>query len=786
MFHFNRDFKTAIRQLINKTSKWATITSCEKIDLLNVNMKMVSRCPPYTSERMKMRCTYPEPSVTGFVPVKVEGIFYKNIYCVKCHKVSAWKAKAMVNIYCPQKGDLGTKTVSWIMSNCTCDLAGTIQDYVPATIVRHFCPFAFRPCNNPMLAKYCHAFQEPVVSNAGISYRNAACAQCDGLTPDERLQCNPYRNIKYTPKSPDYPQWKFDFRGFYIDSVALKTPCQLRNNSRPYFRYVCEDKYNPSENRSSQYYTSPSFDEFGAQLVIPQNESVPNLTILSSTFRLQQQNHALCSSLLKTYLTRTALNRCMIKHIEPLDFLSSLDMLLTLHIPYDRDSSVHAVFLLNFEPEEPLPCVANSTLLLKRGFLAQLSDGSLAVQETLKGSFLLLRKYPVIIKVNPWHVSTKKGSPLPAWVLVCTNSNNRICDTATIQILPLDQEYKLRNILSLVGYTIISEEKATICIDGMNPTQILTIVAYSISLMCLLATLVKYCRTARMKTLPGKLMINLLLTLIVAHGSMLITSCFSLSGYTWPCLTLAIIQHYGWLGTFSWMGIMSFDICFSLNVILETQYNGRCEMLYRRYSLFGWLVPLMLVGICTGFTFLSTLPMGYDMYITCWLTGSSSMLYLLIVPMMIFLLGNICFFFGTVWQLKQLSANAADVGRNSGTQERLSICWKISSWSGGAWIFAIIGNVSSSNALMVCFMLLNAFQGIHIFLSFGLSRNVVACHRAVGGQQGYSNNPEGQITAHTQPVQETSLSENTSRWFSIIWCGVSLAMGLMDKGRSVV
>ena len=151
------------------------------------------------------------------------------------------------------------------------------------------------------------------------------------------------------------------------------------------------------------------------------------------------------------------------------------------------------------------------------------------------------------------------------------------------------------------------------------------------------------------------------------------------------------------------------------------------------YSLFGWLVPLMLVGICTGFTFLNTLPMGYDMYITCWLPDSNSMFYLLIVPMMIFLLGNICFFVDSVWQLKQLSANAADVGRNSGTQERLSICWKMSSWSGGAWIFAIIGNVSSSNALMICFMLLNAFQGIHIFLSFGLSRNVVACHRAVGG-----------------------------------------------------
>ena len=411
-FHFNRDFKTAIRQLINKTSKWATITSCEKIDLLNVNMKMVSRCPEYASERMKLR--YPEPSITGIIPVKMEGFFLQKCILRKVSQSVRVEAKAIVNIYCPLNGDLGTETVSRIMSNCIYDLAGTIQSYVPTTIVRHFCPITFRPCNNQMLAKYCHAFQELVVSNAGISYRNASCAQCDGLIPDERLECNPYRNIKHTPKSPGYPQWKFDFRGFHTNSVALKTPCQIRNNSRPYLRYVCEDKYNPSENRSSQYYTSPSFDEFGAQIVIPQHGSVPNLTILSSTFRLQQRNHVLCSSLLKTYLTRTALNRCMIKHIEPLDFLSSLDMLLTLHIPYDRDSSVHAVFLQNFEPEEPLPCVANSTLLLKRGFLAQLSDGSLAVQETLKGSFLLLRKYPVIIKVNLWHVSTKKGNPLPA------------------------------------------------------------------------------------------------------------------------------------------------------------------------------------------------------------------------------------------------------------------------------------------------------------------------------------------------------------------------------------
>ena len=211
--------------------------------------------------------------------------FFQKYILRKVSQSVRVEAKAIVNIYCPQNSDLGTETVSWIMSNCTNKFAGTIQSFVPTTIVRHFCPITFRPCNNPMLAKYCHAFQELVVSNAGISYRNAACAQCDGLIPEERLECNPYRNIQFTPKSPGYPQWKFDFRGFYIDSVALKTPCQLGNKSRPYFRYVCEDKYNPSENRSSQYYTSLSFDEFGAQLVIPQHGSVPNLIILASTFR---------------------------------------------------------------------------------------------------------------------------------------------------------------------------------------------------------------------------------------------------------------------------------------------------------------------------------------------------------------------------------------------------------------------------------------------------------------------------------------------------------------------
>ena len=243
----------------------------------------------------------------------------------------------------------------------------------------------------------------------------------------------------------------------------------------------------------------------------------------------------------------------MIKHKEPLDFLSSLDMLLTLHIPYDRDLSVHAAFLLNFEPMEPLPCLDNHTLLPKRGFLAQMSDGSLAVQVTLKGYFLLLQKYPVIIKVNLWHVSTKKGSPLPAWVLECANSNNRNSGMATIPILPFVKEYKLWNILSLVGYTIISEEKATICIDGMNPTQILTIVAYSISVMCLSATLVKYCRTARLKTLPGKLMINLLLPLIVAHGSMLITSCFHFLDTSGPVLLWLLYSIMGgWVHSPGW------------------------------------------------------------------------------------------------------------------------------------------------------------------------------------------------------------------------------------------
>ena len=242
---------------------------------------------------------------------------------------------------------------------------------------------------------------------------------------------------------------------------------------------------------------------------------------------------------------------------------------------------------------------------------------------------------------------------------------------------------------------------------------------YSVSLLCLLATFLIYVRYPPLRTLPGLMLMNLIVALFLAQ-LMYLMNTFKLFAIDKTfCKFMASAQHFFWLSSFAWMLCLSLDIfrCFSVSCSTVKTYM---RTTYYKYMSAGWLVPIPVPLVAMIMDYMDIASIGYDST-TCWLWGTNSVLYLFALPVLSIVTINIILFVGSVYRLSVLMRNAAFVGRKEDNKQRLIQCIKLSSWMGISWLFGIIPNILDLKALWYVFAVANAFQGVHIFFAFGVT-----------------------------------------------------------------
>ena len=92
---------------------------------------------------------------------------------------------------------------------------------------------------------------------------------------------------------------------------------------------------------------------------------------------------------------------------------------------------------------------------------------------------------------------------------------------------------------------------------------VVSIVCSSLSLVAVLLTFVTYCCFPSLRTLPGKCVMSLTISLFFAQ---LLFSVSTLpTRIPMMCLLFSVFQHYCWLAAFAWMNVLSISICLSFS-----------------------------------------------------------------------------------------------------------------------------------------------------------------------------------------------------------------------------
>ena len=174
-----------------------------------------------------------------------------------------------------------------------------------------------------------------------------------------------------------------------------------------------------------------------------------------------------------------------------------------------------------------------------------------------------------------------------------------------------------------------------------------------LSLIGCLMILVTYCLFKELRSLPGKILMNLASAILIA-SLLTIISLFvdipddpcisSLVGTTdpWPCVAISVFLHYAYLSEFFWMSAMSFEIARTLRQASAMSYESNKKLIIylAAYFLIGWGTPLIIIAITVAVNFTTADYVNYgEPY--CFITDFKGYAFGLFAPVGVSILFNI-------------------------------------------------------------------------------------------------------------------------------------------------
>lgn len=156
--------------------------------------------------------------------------------------------------------------------------------------------------------------------------------------------------------------------------------------------------------------------------------------------------------------------------------------------------------------------------------------------------------------------------------------------------------------------------------------------------------LIVYCLLSKLRNLPGKVLMCLAASLLVADLLFLIGS--TVAEHSIPaCAVIGATKHFAYLASFFWMNVMAFDVSRTFRSSKPRSANH--ERTFIRYSLYAWCLPaiIVLIGIATEVISDEHNPYrpryGYGV---CWLSQKKGLLIFFGLPIALLLIVNIVLF----------------------------------------------------------------------------------------------------------------------------------------------
>lgn len=303
---------------------------------------------------------------------------------------------------------------------------------------------------------------------------------------------------------------------------------------------------------------------------------------------------------------------------------------------------------------------------------------------------------------------------------------------------------------------------------------ILTIIGTMVSLISLCLLVFIYCINPTLKNLPGKDLICLSISFISVYVTMIISRLLTryiknrfyfqqmnnqsirsihsqvkeYESLRLISYCLALLLHYLFLCTFSWITIISFDICTTFrkqNSLKKARSDIKySKFMFKIHLLFGYVIlpflPVMaglLTDILKNDSIYAPHYGGYGLKdTTFWISNRIGLFLFFIVPVSLMILLNITFFFVTLCsiirtdKLARRATRAASESRTSGYEanasrrSRILLFLKLLIVMGLSWLLGLLAGVLDEDWLFLLYTIANSFQGFFIFLCFTCNRKV--------------------------------------------------------------
>ena len=727
---------------------------------------LIGRCPEEADSSISKRCE--SRNIFLFYPrilVHHMGVLYANSFCAVCNGVGIEKMNAIgreiIKVDATYSSYSAAETYRFVnrFPERIVSLYSTYGDFCI-----NQCHFGDDICLDSTFSEECAAYQARYVYSAFPGkphiYKNEACFQCSANYTDISPSCENGASCYSAPPLSSFEnQWTtlFDFtgrmEGYFENKHTLGTDDLPSCNE-----LMCQSGYvlikTECPHCAEKAYRNPGVTFTSARncilfLIFRSQKSFENFKRHYESIDMIPNTN--CSNLVgdlenvMPVLDQLGEAACAVFSIpfvgirDYIDALSSPEILnqITSEIP----SPIQTAFLINFDPDIRISC--EGTLTSTKVRTVELKNGlELFLQDDDQIPFAnnhtpIVLEIPLTVpqeEIKPWKISCIANmkefnceSPKIAGINFCPKIQVPVVMDAASNTVSINSHmlYTSEYILTSSNTALICQENCRVIRSqwhvGIVPLAIFTPVCYTFSMLGLLMTFVIYLRIPSLRTIPALMVMNLTLALLLAQLSYLVSSFGVLLDKPGWCHMLAATQHYFWLTSFAWMACISFDIFLCLRRVEPLNSISHRTRYYKIVS--GcWFVPMLLPVATVCLQMLGITYIGYGGKSACWLLNASSVLYLFVVPVLSIVLFNSVTFLACVYTIREISMNASYAGRNVDGKERLVLSLKISSLMGISWLFGILPNVVDRPELWYIFVVCNAFQGVHIFLAFGLSR----------------------------------------------------------------
>ena len=254
-----------------------------------------------------------------------------------------------------------------------------------------------------------------------------------------------------------------------------------------------------------------------------------------------------------------------------------------------------------------------------------------------------------------------------------------------------------------------------------SPQAIVSVICNLLSITGLTATVLTYFIFGELRSIPGKNNMMLSIHLLVAQS--LYQFGIQQNENQNLCIALGIFIHLFWLTSILWMNACTLHM-------FRTFVTGQSYRSYRAldpqvcvYTLYCYSVSIIVIAINIGVSMYKSngKDIGYGGTI-CYISSPIMVGWTFALPVGVIIILNLGFFFAVVYQI-----SASTMSRRGKSNDRANtvIYMKLSTLTGVTWIFGYLYLWTDFIPLEYIFIVLNAGQGVLIFVSFICTARII-------------------------------------------------------------